>query len=715
MTRSLARGCLLTGIACATLAVPLAARAADAEPAAGPEDIVVLGDKPVTVASSGTKGDTPLVETPQSISVIDSAEIAALGLQNLNQALRYVAGVTPEQRGAAAEVYDQFKLRGFDAPVYLDGLKLLSSATGYAMPQVDVSRLDRIEVVKGPASVLYGQSSPGGLVAESSKLPLDRDFYGAASATYGSYNLYRVDADMGGHIADTALWRLYGSVNGADTQQSYGKRRRETVSGAVTIGAGTPTSLTVLAAYSHDPLNGDYGVWPALGTLVKNPAGQISTSLYAGEPNDYFSREQFGITYIVRHDFGGGWAFRSSGRYQYVKSALGIVYTSGSAVDPSDPAPTLFNRASYATREQLNDWTFDNQLTGKFDTGAVHHSLLFGVDRQVAHSAELYAFGSATPIDVFDPVYGTMPTPITPAEVPDAFGGNLDTRQRQTGIYAQDQISVGGLRLTVSGRQDWAQQRSDSQQQDDRKFTWRAGALYLTPIGLAPYVSYSTSFEPQSAQLQDGSLAKPSLGKQIEAGAKYRVPGTNILVTGAWFRIEQTNVVVSDPVTFLSSQIGKVRSQGVEVEASGTIAHDFNVKVAFSSQRVKTMQDVNPANVGQSLATVGRGGITANLEWAPQSGPASGFAIGGTVRHVDSVYADIYLDGVARYTPAYTVFDALMRYDLGKVSPRLSGVSLAINATNLFDKTYLTSCYANYGWCWYGNRRTVQGTVNFRW
>jgi iron complex outermembrane receptor protein len=398
-----------------------------------------------------------------------------------------------------------------------------------------------------------------------------------------------------------------------------------------------------------------------------------------------------------------------------VKSALGIVYTTGSPADAGDPAPTLFGRASYATREHLNNWTFDNQLTGKLDTGAIHHNLLFGIDRQVAHSAELFAFGSATPIDVFHPVYGTMPTPITPADVPDAFSGDLKTRQRQTGIYAQDQMSIGRLRLTLSGRQDWAQQESDSQQQDDRKFTWRVGALYLTPIGLAPYVSYSTSFEPQSAQLQDGSLAKPSLGRQIEAGTKYQVPGTNILVTGAWFRIEQTNVVVSDPVTFLSSQLGKVRSEGIEVEASGTLAHDFNVKVAFSRQRVKNVQDVNPANVGKSLATVGRGGVSANLEWAPQSGPARGFAIGGAVRHVDGVYADVYVDGVARYTPAYTVFDALMRYDLGRLSPRLDGVSLAVNATNLFDKTYLTSCYANYAWCWYGNRRTVQGTVNVRW
>lgn len=705
--------CLMPGIALAS--EPPAADGAAV--AAQANDIVVTGQRPTTQASGGTKTDTPLIETPQSVSVIDSSTIADLGLQNLNQTLRLVAGVTPETRGSAAEVYDQFKLRGFDAPVYLDGLKQFSSASGYAAMQVDVSRLDRIEVVKGPDSALYGQSSPGGLVAESSKLPLDRAFYGAVSGTYGTYDLYRVDADVGGRFGDGELWRVYGSVNGADQQQQFGKRRRETVSAAGTAGAGSSTTFTVLAAYSHDPLNGNYGVWPTLGTLLPDPAGRISTEFYGGEPGDFFRREQFGLTYIFTHDFGHGWALRSSGRYQYVHSALGIVYTTGSPVAGSD---TQFQRASYATREQLNDWAYDTQLTGHIDTGRLHHVLLFGADRQVAHSAELSAFGSATPIDVFNPVYGSMPTPQTPYDVPDNFGiADQHTRQRQQGVYAQDQIAVGDLRVTLSGRQDWVRTTSDGSASRDRKFTWRAGALYKTAFGLAPYVSYSTSFEPNATPLENGSLPKPTLGKQIEAGAKYQPPGTQILLTAAWFRIDQTDIVVSDPVTFLSYQVGKARSQGVEIEATVPLPHNFNARVAFSRQNVKVLKDVNPLNVGHPLDTVGRGGVSANIEWAPRSGPAAGLEIGGAVRHVDSTYADYYLDqsvaaGPLR-TPAYTVFDALIRYDLGALSPRLVGVDVGVNVTNLFDKKYLTSCFANYGWCWYGNRRTVQATIGVHW
>ena len=714
---------LLTGTA---ILMPVAARAAtdEAEDSARSRDeIVVVGTAPSTQASAGTKSATPLVETPQSISTISSATIVGLGLQNLNQALRYVAGVTPEQRGGDAEVYDQFKLRGFDAPIYLDGLRLFSSATGYAAPQIDVSRIDRIEVVKGPASVLYGQSSPGGLVAEQSKLPLDRDFYGAVAATYGTFDLYRVDADVGGQLdaSGHVLWRLYGSANGADQQRRFGRRERQTISPALTLGAGTSTTLTLLGNYSHDPRNGNYGVTPAVGTLLPNPNGRLSTRFDGGEPGNFFKREQASGSYILTHDFGGGWAARASGRYQFVKSRLGIVYVSGDPDATFDPTLRTFNRYSYSTREQLNAWTYDNQLTGKVTTGPITHSLLFGADRQVSHTHEVYAFGSAPRLNVYAPVYGTVVVPQQPELVPNPFGGLYQVRQRQQGVYAQDQMALGGLRLTVSGRQDWVRSLYVGQPaQHDDKFTWRVGGLYKTEFGLAPYASYSTSFEPQTGAIlrADGSVgtARPSLGKQVEAGAKYQVPGTEILLTAAWFRIEQTNVKTASPITFLSYQSGKVRSRGIEVEAELPLTNGFSGKLAFSRQKVRVLEDFDRVRIGKPLETVGKGGISANLEWAPQSGPLAGLAIGGGVRHVDDVYGGIAsYDGKPHYSPSYTLFDALARYDLGTLSQRLQGVQLSVNAANVFDKKYLTSCYTNYGWCWFGNRRTVQGTIGYKW
>ena len=713
MFMSVGRSGLLAGIA-ATALLAGAAQAAEGDAA---DAIVVTGSKSITVATAGTKGDVPILETPQSISVITNADIQDLGLSNLNQALRYVAGVTPETRGANAEIYDQFKLRGFDAPRYLDGLKVFTSSTGYADAQIDVSRIDRIEVVKGPASVLYGASSPGGLVALSSKLPLDRAFYGATSATYGTFNLYDVEADLGGRLGKGVLWRVYGSANGADTQQTFGKRRRETVSGALIFGAGSSTTLTVLGNYSHDPDNGNYGSAPAIGTLFANPNGKISTHFADGEPGDHFRREQAAATYILTHHFGDNWTFRSSGRYQYVSTNLGAIYQTGI---PTDDTLTTFGRASYATREKLNNWTIDNQLSGKVLTGPITHSLLAGVDRQVSHSTEIAAFSDTsmgqpvTPIDAFHPVYGTVPAPRTPADVGTPF--SFPQRNRQTGLYGQDQIAWGGLRLTLSGREDWARTHAvGSDAQNDRKFTWRVGGLYVTDFGLAPYVSYSTSFEPQSGQVahidSTFSNARPTEGKQIEAGAKYQMPGTKILVTAAWFRIEQTNLLTAIPNSIFSTQSGKVRSQGFEAEATVPLPYGFAAKAAFSHQKVKTVRDENPDNVGKGLIGAGRGNAAFNFDWSPKEGPLEGLTAGGGVRWVDHVYA-----GSDTHTPSYTLFDALLRYDLGKATPRLKGFEVGINAANILDKKYLTSCYINgVGWCWYGQRRTVQGTIGLRW
>ena len=706
------------------MAVAISAHAAET-PAANvdtADTIVVTAARADVTADAGTKSALPISETPQSISVISARDIADLGLANLNQSLRYVAGVTPETRGAGAEIYDQFTLRGFTVPVYLDGLKQFGSATGYAVPQVDLSRIETIEVVKGPASALYGQSSPGGLVAMSSKLPLDQAMYGSVAATYGSYDLYRVDADVGGKLSDTVALRVYGSVNGAHTEQTFGSRARQTISAALTWKFAPDTSLTVLGAYSHDPKNGNYSAAPGYGTLFANPNGPISTKYADGEPDDFFRRNQAAGTYILNHDFGSGWKFRASGRYQFVGSDLGAIYEFG--VPMPETNDTVFGRGSYATHERLKNWTFDNQLTGKATTGPVTHALLFGVDYQTAHSLEVAAFGSANTITPYAPVYGTQPVPQSPYTTPGATPGTYDYHLHQTGIYAQDAMSWGGLRLVVSGRHDWAETNDGTNTQHDRKFTGRAGLLYKTDFGLAPYVSYATSFEPQIARLEDGSLAKPSLGKQVELGAKYQPPGTPILISAAWYHIVQTGVLTSNPATFASTQTGKYRSEGFEIEANAPLPYGFNLRAAYSHQHVRDIADADTRAVGGGLIGAGDGNLAVNVDWTAKQGPLKSLNVGAGVRHVDRVYAGVFdqtlttTDYRQYYSPSYTVIDAMLHYDMANMDQRLKGVTLALNVTNLFDRKYLTSCYlypAYDAWCWYGNRRTVQGTIAFHW
>lgn len=719
---SLAMSAALAGPALAHAALPADAPAAAADAADTDRDTIVVTGAFQKTESSGTKSSLPIAETPQSISVITKEDIAKLGLANLNQAMRYVAGVTPETRGAGAEVYDQFTLRGFTAPIYLDGLKQFGSTSGYAVPQVDLSRLEDIQVVKGPASALYGQSSPGGLVAMSSKLPLDKASYGSVSATYGTYNLYRVDADVGGKLGENVAVRLYGSANGAETQQYYGSRARQTISGAVTAKLDSATTLTVLGAYSHDPRNGNYSGAPASGTLFYNVNGKINTHYADGEPGGFFRREQVAATYILAHDFGSGWAFRSSGRYQKVTSNLGSVYEYGVQFGLADISQqTTSARGTYATEESLNNWTFDNQLTGRLTTGPLTHELLVGLDRQTAHSFESVGYGSATDINIFNPVYGTTPVPQSSSDgaTPSIYRVSLG----QTGLYGQDTISWNGLRVLLSGRQDWVNVVNNGSGQKDSKFTGRVGVLYKTESGFAPYASYATSFEPQTAVLLSGALAKPSMGKQVEAGVKYQPKGTPILITAAWFHIEQTNVVSSIPNSNYSTQNGKVRSEGFEIEANAPLPGGFNVRGAFSHQRVRTVADENAVNLGGGLFGAGDGNAALNIDWTARSGTLKSLNIGAGVRHVSRNYAGVFDTTLGTnykqyYTPAYTLFDASLHYDLSNADPRLKGMDLKINVTNLFDKKYLTGCYFYPGydaWCWYGQRRTVQGTVSWKW
>lgn len=699
MIRLVSRGLLL-----ATMLTSATTAFADDEGSKDTSVIVVTGERERTISSAGTKSAMPIAEIPQSISVVNSEQIARLGLQNLSQALRFVPGVTGELRGSSAEVYDLFTLRGFDAYQYLDGLRVFSSPTGYAQAQVDMSRLERVEVVKGPASALYGASGPGGLVAMTSKLPLDKDLYGAVSASLGNYDLYRLDADMGGKVGENIGYRLYASANGAHTQQTWGKRERQTVSGAVTLGLGGPTSLTLLGNYSHDPYNGTYGGFPAVGTLYDNPNGQVSTHFDAGEKDNRIKRNQAAGTFIFTHDFGSGWNFRSSGRYQYVSSNFALVYSSGTL----DDTQTQLSRGSYVADESMKSWTFDNQLNGTVQTGPVEHHVMFGFDSQVLHSREEAGFGTADSIDIYNPVYGLTAVPKTVDEVVGGVPSSYPYNNRQRGLYVQDEMALGGLRVTLSGRQDWTRVHPiGSDAIEKNKFTYRIGGLYKLPFGLAPYVSYSTSFQPQGNTVVDengniNGYADPSVGKQLEIGAKYQVPGTQVLVTGAWFDIKQSNVLVYVANLGGYQLNGSQRSRGVEVEATAPLPHGFQAKVAFNRQSVRD-QD------GARVVMAGRGGITGDLEWAPKDGALQGFALGGTLRHVGPVATGV----VGLNTPSYTLVDALARLDVGTLFPRLGGMTLSVNAQNLFDKKYLTGCYAAYSWCWYGNRRTVVATIGY--
>ncbi|GBQ23795.1 TonB-dependent siderophore receptor [Gluconacetobacter sacchari] len=680
------------------------------------EHIVVRARRAATVASSATKSDTPLIDTAQSVTVVTRAEMDVRGVLNLNQAVRYAAGVTPDLRGGVGTRYDLFLLRGFQVPTFLDGLKLQGSPTGYAVAQTDTARLDRLEILKGPASALYGQSSPGGLVALSSKLPTNLRSYGGIAATGGSFDLYRVDADVGGFATDDGLvrYRIYGTVNGQHTQLSRTGSRRFSISPSFTFGGDGPTTLTLLGNYQYDPENGTYGGVPLVGSLKPASFGYLPRNFYDGDTSfEKFNRRQGAITFIFNHRFNKDWSFTSRGRYDDIMTEYRSVYDMGYYADEN---AGLLSRSAIATREHAHNLAFDSQFKGHVRTGPLRHTMMFGFDYMQQDATEIGQYGGAPNLDIFHPDYHmVIPTP--------APWVNYRTDSHQAGAYGQDEIRWNRLILTGSLRNDWYRSRQVDNQyggttrQHPTQITWRASGLYHFDFGLAPYISYSTSFQPQSGLVSSNGgatlhQADPSVGKQLEGGVKYQLPGTSLLLTAAGFHIEQTNVLVAVGSTGYSTQSGLVHSDGFEFEAHAEAFRHLMIDAAVSVQKV------HDDSTGKPLLQSGRGNASLFAFYTIPSGPAKGLGFGGGMRYTASAYGGEADYGSVR-VPQYAVFDGSLRYDLSNASRSLRGWTLSASVRNLFDRKFIANCmaYASYGqeFCYYGERRNAQATIGYTW
>ncbi|MBE7217938.1 MAG: TonB-dependent siderophore receptor, partial [Caulobacteraceae bacterium] len=665
----------VSGVALAMAATAAWAAGEDAQPAS---EVVVTGRTPDTRAVSAEKSDIPIVETPQSISVVDRTDLDLRVVTDLNQALRYTAGVGPDTRGNTAGRYDQQTLRGFSPDQYLDGLRLIGSQNGYDVPQIDITTLQRIEVVKGPASVLYGQGSPGGIVALSSKLPTQERF-GEIALTGGSFGYGQGALDLGGRIDDAGRlsFRLDAVANRNDTEIAHTRAERYGVNPSLTWRPDDKTSWTLLYSYQKDPEAGDYGAMPPLGTLLPNPNGRVARDFFSSEPGfEQFRREQNALTSLFSRQLGfGDWTLRQNTRFLRTTTFYQSVYFFS-----INPDLRTIPRYADAADEGLDNLTTDTSVAGTLKTGPVEHALVIGVDYQHTGQSEAAGFaGAASDLDIFNPVYGkpVTPTPIT---------FNVRLNLEQTGVYVQDQAALGGFRLMLAGRYDWV----DSSQfdkigkttapLDEEKFTGRAALLYLFDNGLAPYVAYSTSFEPQTATDKNGNVLAPTGGKQTEVGVKYQPKVWDTLVTLSLYDLRQTNVATqdpSDPGGFFSIAAGEIRSRGVELEGSTRPRPGMELHGSYTYLDNKYIRD-NSGLLGARPYGVPQ--QTANLYglYTIQAGPMAGVGLGGGVRYLGQSY-----NGVAGGTvtkgeykiPDATLFDLLGAYDLSKLSARLNGVT----------------------------------------
>jgi iron complex outermembrane recepter protein len=641
-----------------------------------------------TSSRSATKTDTPVLETPQSISTVTQQQIDDRKPQALLDAVAYTPGARVGSYGFDPR-YDAFTIRGIDMTytgVFRDGLRQVSSPNG--LFRLEPYGLEGISILRGPAASIYGASSTGGIVDLISKRPTFLPFREVEVQT-GSYGRLQGNFDLSGPVnADNTLfYRLTGLVRDAGTQIDAVQDDRVFIAPAFTWKPNDATTLTVLGEYMDSNTGGS----AAYVNNYELDANGVSTGwvigatrIYEGDPryNDY-RQKQGRIGYEFEHRFSEMFTLRQRLRL----SALGTnqeYYSLGAG--------------SGLVREQNWGVVTDTHLESRVRTGAVDHTILAGLDVSRLNYRNKLAFG-VVPIGMD----------------PDSIYQRDEQTQTLTGIYVQDQIKLQNWRLTLGGRHDLLTSDFETNgaefDRDDSKFTGRAALGYVTEFGLAPYISYGTSFTPNPGTVLNGGVAEPTTGEQIEVGVKYDLPGYNASLRAAVFDLHQDGAVIYQVVDGLNRQVQlDVRSRGFELEGVASLVEGLNVQASYSYTDAQILK-LTPETEGNQLSSVPNHMASLWIDYTVQEGPARGVGIAGGVRYVGASFGDNLNRAIIENEPrAY--LDAAIRYDLENINPSLKGMRFQVNATNLLDEDGQV-CTSNY--CYWDEGRKVIASLRYRW
>ncbi len=666
-----------------------------------------------TRSTTATKTDAPIIETPQAISVVTRDEMDARGVRSVGEAVAYTAGVASGGTGdTTAFGGNNVQIRGFGGGgtagysfnEYLDGMKL--QGTGYDGGNLDPYLFERVEVLKGPASVLFGQTQPGGIVNTVSKRPT-RDMVNEMRLGGGNHSHIDGGVDVGGALGPNLLYRITGSALQEHLQQDHSSRKRRMLAPALTWSNGT-TSLTALAHVQKDDINGTIlSLVPAAG-VFGNPNGRVPLSLRIGDPNyEYWERSTWSLGYLFSHALDQNVTLRQNVRHTRNGLDSQWLYRRALGADRR-----TLQRTGFGAFENAATLTVDNQLEYKFVSGAARHTVLAGVDyvRRTNEAVRHFGTVDVPALDLFRPVYGQANIPVQPVYQSE------DLRGRQLGIYVQDQVRIGALSLLAGGRYDDARADTGNRlngvltEQHDTAFSGRVGALYTFANGLAPYASYAESFEPVSGRGFDGAVFKPMDGEQYEIGVKYQLPDGASMLTLAAFDLTQQNMTTSDPehVGF-SIQTGEVRTRGIELEGKAQLGKALAISAAYTALDDEVTRSNNPDR-GKRRAQIPAHSGSLWLHYAPRAAALAGLELGLGARYTGKTQGD-NINSFA--VPGRTLIDLAARYDLGRLGG-LGQWGAELNVNNLTNRYYIGSCFATHS-CYLGLERSVRGALKYRW
>jgi iron complex outermembrane receptor protein len=687
------------------LSAALMPNTASAQDATQLKPIVVTGSGTQTISEdndtivpkrsvSALKTDTPLVETPRAVSVVTRKEIEQRGATDMIQATRYSSGVSTGGFGFDPR-FDQVYIRGIETTVsgdFRDGLR--QPVMTYGTFPTEIYTLERVEVLKGPASVMYGAASAAGIVNKISKLP-QKEAHHEVELQYGTIGRKQAAFDFGGTVGDSddMYYRIVGLTRAGETNFDI-QDDRYLLQPSFTWEPTDSTKLTIYGLAQKS--EGESSAW-----TFKN-AGEITR---VSDPDyDYQKVRQYQLGYQLEHEFENGLTFRQNARVsdldltsRYVDRTTLYAPVLGGPADSWSTA---------AVTEDVRAFQIDNQLQAKFDTGAVGHTVLAGLDYTGVNSDFAQGYDYTLPSNI-----GSAPSP--------ALTGFTGNDLSQVGLYAQEQAELGNWRFVGGLRYDWLDQKTTdkvagtSDERDDGALSGQVGLLYLFDNGLAPYVSYGTSFVPSTELSAPGTVLDPTKGRQIEAGIKYQPDGENYSISTSVYRLVETGkpqYAGFSGTSYLYENSGENTFTGFEVEGRTAFDNGISLIAAYTYTDAEITGNLDRSIIGNTPTTTPRHAASLWVNYAASEDMAiAGLSIGGGIRATSDSFTD---DNNTAKNSSAVYLDASLSYDFGVKSPELKGLSLAISATNLANREEQV---CNGGYCYFGQGRTVVGSLKYKW
>ena len=632
----------------------------------------------VSNASTATRTDTPILDIPASIQVVPRQVLEDQQVIFLEDALNNVSGVTVSNSfGNAAE---NFNIRGFnDSIVLLDGFRQFG---GFGQSLSETTNLERVEVLKGPASILYGEIQPGGVINLVTEQPLDEPFYEVRLQT-GNREFFRPQLDFSGPLtSDRRLrYRLNAAYRSEDGFRDFDQDfDRFFVSPVVSWQIGDRTDLTVQFEYVDEELPLDNGLVP-----VGNSVADIPFDQSLDESNNVVNNEFVNVGYRFEHRFSESWRVRNAFRYTD-RDLLNI----GAIPFGFDEAAGLLTRFAGQQDIDTQNYSLQTNVVGEFATGPVQHTLLVGVDLNRTDDQEITGLDFINPsiINIFDPVFGAFDDTdfdnLTLAR-------NNDSQTDRLGVYLQDQIDlIDNLILVAGFRYDTVEQISESgptdfdptfseTTQNDDAVTPRVGIVYQPTPNISLYGSYSQSFTPNLAMTATGDFLEPERGEGFEVGLRTELLDGDLLATLAYFNITRENIATPDPNDVFSSvATGEQRSQGVELDIAGEILPGWNVIASYAFIDAEVTED-NVIPEGNHVFNTPEHSASLWTTYEIQESNLEGLGFGLGFNFVGGREGD--LDNSFQLDP-YFLTNAAIFY-------RRENMRFALNAKNLFDVDFI--------------------------